>query len=195
MLFLGVMSAEKIQFQFLDEFLVDDLVSETKIFSTKSQKWTNVENPGINLHVPSLELASGHVSSQRSNLFKFMTFWGLLKLNSSLLKIPPTHLVSFNRRGHNQQKILKSKGGSSASASGARPACLKFSKVSFYESSEDLINSTLSLQDCRTRITFIVINMQCLQSVFSSPELKAQVSFSDLLSSLVCLSVRLSVRL
>ena len=85
MLFLGVLSAEKIQFQSLYEFLVEDLVSETKIFSTKSQKWTNVENPGINLHVPSLELASGHVSSHRSNVFNFMTFGGLLKLNSSLL--------------------------------------------------------------------------------------------------------------
>ena len=31
--------------------------------------------------------------------------------------------------------------------------------------------------------------------VFSSPELKAQVSFSDHLSSVVCLSVCLSVRL
>ena len=32
-----------------------------------------------------------------------------------------------------------------------------------------------------------------LQKFFSSPELKAQVSFSDHLSSVVCLSVRLSV--
>ena len=31
--------------------------------------------------------------------------------------------------------------------------------------------------------------------LFSSPELKAQVSFSDCLSSIVCLSVCLSVRL
>ena len=31
--------------------------------------------------------------------------------------------------------------------------------------------------------------------IFSSPELKAQVSFSDHLSSVVCLSVCLSVRL
>ena len=35
--------------------------------------------------------------------------------------------------------------------------------------------------------------IQCL--IFSSPELKAQVSFSDHLSSGVCLSVRPSVRL
>ena len=31
-------------------------------------------------------------------------------------------------------------------------------------------------------------------SIFSSPELIAQVSFSDYLSSVVCLSVRMSVR-
>ena len=36
---------------------------------------------------------------------------------------------------------------------------------------------------------------QSISPVFSSPELKAQVSFSDHLSSVVCLSVRLSVRL
>ena len=86
MLFLGVLSAEKIQFQSLDEFLVEDLVSETKIFSTKSQKWTNVENPGINLHVPSLELASGHVSSHKSNLFNFMTFGGLFQTEVKFIK-------------------------------------------------------------------------------------------------------------
>ena len=33
-----------------------------------------------------------------------------------------------------------------------------------------------------------------IQTIFSSPELKAQVSFSDHLSSVVCLSVRPSVR-
>ena len=40
------------------------------------------------------------------------------------------------------------------------------------------------------------LNVKSTRSpVFSSPELKAQVSFSDHISSAVCLSVRLSVRL
>ena len=41
---------------------------------------------------------------------------------------------------------------------------------------------------------FQVINVAHGPLVFSSPELKAQVSFSDHLSSGVCLSVRPSVR-
>ena len=39
----------------------------------------------------------------------------------------------------------------------------------------------------------ILSQLVALYFVFSSPELKAQVSFSDHLSSVVCLSVRLSV--
>ena len=64
---------------------------------------------------------------------------------------------------------------------------------------------TISYPNCKTVISFM-INKSCLSEgpgreyvwnnnfcVFSSPELKAQVSFSDHLSSVVCLSVRLSV--
>ena len=43
---------------------------------------------------------------------------------------------------------------------------------------------------------FLISKLQCnnnVSLVFSSPELKAQVSFSDRLSSVVCLSVRPSV--
>ena len=47
------------------------------------------------------------------------------------------------------------------------------------------------LQSCHTHLT---ANLSPF-NLFSSPELKAQVSFSDHLSSVVCLSVRPSVRL
>lgn len=57
---LGFIGPNKIQFQSLDEFTLEDLESKSTLFSTKSQTWTNVENPGINLHVPSLSTA--HVS-------------------------------------------------------------------------------------------------------------------------------------
>lgn len=57
----GFIGPNKIQFQSLDEFTLEDLESKSTLFSTKSQTWTNVENPGINLHVPSLSTA--HIKS------------------------------------------------------------------------------------------------------------------------------------
>ena len=45
---------------------------------------------------------------------------------------------------------------------------------------------------CNSRL-FLCINYVAQLCIISSPELKAQVSFSDHLSSVVCLSVRLSV--
>ena len=64
--------------------------------------------------------------------------------------------------------------------------------IKFYRNAKH-IGDNISIHFFETLIKGEIV-VQFLKYLFSSPELKAQVSFSDHLSSVVCLSVRLSVR-
>ncbi|XP_048775821.1 protein PALS2-like [Ostrea edulis] len=58
----GGLEPKKIQFHSVDEFGVLDRETKATLFSSKFQTWTNVQNPGLNLHVPSL--STGHIQSK-----------------------------------------------------------------------------------------------------------------------------------